>query len=139
MRSLDDYEMLKKYTDIPKKGSVTKYVQKHGVRNIDSRSNGEEALRFFTEQIEENAVYFLDEPENSLSACNQQKLLGFIEDSARFFGCQFVLSSHSPFFLAAQDARIYNLDETPPIPQKWTELENVRAYFELFDKHREDF
>ena len=139
MRSLEDYEMLKKYTDIPKKASMTKYVQKRGVRNIDSRSNGEEALRFFTEQIEENAVYFLDEPENSLSACNQQKLLGFIEDSARFFGCQFVLSSHSPFFLAAQGARIYNLDETPPIPQKWTELENVRAYFELFDKHREEF
>ena len=68
-----------------------------------------------------------------------QKLLGFIEDSARFFGCQFVLSSHSPFFLAAQGARIYNLDETPPIPQKWTELPNVRAYFELFDKHREEF
>ncbi|MBO7275628.1 MAG: AAA family ATPase [Clostridia bacterium] len=138
MSSLDEYDMLKKYLDASK-GSSSKYVRARVARSIDGRSNGEEALRFFTGQIEENAVYLLDEPENSLSACNQQKLLKFIEESARFFGCQFIISSHSPFFLAAQGAKIYDLDVTPPSARLWTELPNVRAYFELFESRRGEF
>ena len=140
MQSLDDYDMLRKYVDVSKKhASASGFVRTYGVRNIDERSNGEEALRFFTEQIEDHAIYLLDEPENSLSAQNQQKLQQFIEESARFFNCQFIISTHSPFFLATKGAKIYNLDATPPIPQKWTDLPNVRAYYELFEEHRKEF
>lgn len=138
MQSMDDFDMLKKYDDVAR-GSRSRFIKRHGVRNIDEHSNGEEALWFFSEQIEENALYLLDEPENSLSAQNQIKLQKLVEDSARFFGCQFIISTHSPFFLASRGAKIYNLDETPPRVRKWTELPNMRAYHELFEMHRTEF
>lgn len=78
-------------------------------------------------------------PENSLSPEKQQELVRFIEDSARFFGCQFVISTHSPLVLALKGAKIYDLDEDPVDIKKWTELANVRAYFEFFEKHRDCF
>lgn len=81
-----------------------------------------------------NALYLIDEPENSLSAARQQELTKFIFTSARFFGCQFVIATHSPFFLAMKDAKIYNLDSYPVKVCKWTELENVRTYYEFFQR-----
>jgi len=81
----------------------------------------------------------LDEPENSLSPAKQQELVKFIEDSARFFGCQFVIATHSPFVLAIRGAKIYDLDEEPVDVKRWTELENVRAYYEFFKKHASEF
>lgn len=67
--------------------------------NVREQSNGESAFRYFIEKMEENGLYLLDEPENSLSPERQLELMQYIEDSARFFGCQFVISTHSPFFL----------------------------------------
>lgn len=80
-----------------------------------------------------------NEPENSLSPAKQQELVKFIEDSARFFGCQFVIATHSPFVLAIRGAKIYDLDEEPVDVKRWTELENVRAYYEFFKKHASEF
>ena len=84
-------------------------------------------------------LYLLDEPENSLSAEYQQELLQFIEDSARFFNCQFIIATHSPFLLAAKHAKIYDLDAKPVVVKRWTELENVRRYFDFFMAHAEEF
>ena len=75
----------------------------------------------------------LDEPENSLSPGKQQELVKFLEDSARFFGCQFVIATHSPFLLAIRGAKIYDLDEDPVDVKRWTELSNVREYYEFFN------
>ena len=63
----------------------------------------------------------------------------FLEDSARFFGCQFVISTHSPFLLAMRGAKIYDLDEDPVDVKRWTELENVRVYYEFFREHEGEF
>lgn len=93
----------------------------------------------FTEKVTENALFLLDEPENSLSPAKQQELVKFIEDSARFFGCQFVIATHSPFVLAIRGAKIYDLDEEPVDVKRWTELENVRAYYDFFKKHASEF
>ena len=84
-------------------------------------------------------MYLLDEPENSLSPARQQELVRFLEDSARFYGCQFVISTHSPFLLAMRGAKIYDLDENPVDVKRWTQLENVRAYYEFFKKHESQF
>ena len=81
----------------------------------------------------------LDEPENSLSPEKQQELVKFLEDSARFFRCQFVIATHSPFLLSMKGAKIYDMDENPVDVKRWTELENVRAYYEFFKKHEEEF
>ncbi|MBP3886231.1 MAG: AAA family ATPase, partial [Cellulosilyticum sp.] len=80
-----------------------------------------------------------DEPENSLSPQKQLELAHFIEESARFFGCQFIISTHSPFFLAMKDAKIYDLDEMPVQVKKWTQLESVRFYYDFFKERESEF
>ena len=94
---------------------------------------------YFTQKIEEGRLYLLDEPENSLSPQRQMDLAQFIEDSVRFYACQFVIATHSPFLLALRSARIYDLDADPPRVRPWTALKNVRAYYDFFEKHRQEF
>lgn len=91
------------------------------------------------EKIGENGLYLLDEPENSLSPERQLELSQFIEESARFFGCQFIISTHSPFLLSMQGAKIYDLEEERIREKNWTELKNVRVYYEFFQKHESAF
>ncbi len=137
-KSLEDYEALKKLNKT-RRNTQSKYVRSELVENIREYSNGESAFRYFTEHIKENALYILDEPENSLSPIKQIELKKFIEDSVRFFGCQFIISTHSPFILSINDAKIYNLDSMPMVVEKWTNLENVRAYYEFFKEHSGEF
>lgn len=138
MRSLADYDRLKK-VNLARRNTQSKYVRKNLMDNVREHSNGESAFLYFTEKIKENGFYLLDEPENSLSPDRQQELVKYIEDSARFFGCQFVISTHSPFLLAMKSAKIYDMDEDPVDIKKWTELSNVRAYYEFFKAHEREF
>ena len=117
----------------------SKYIRSEVKDNIREYSNGESAFLYFSDKIQENALYLLDEPENSLSPEKQQELLKFLEDSARFFGCQFIIATHSPFLLSMKGAKIYDMDETPVDVKKWTELPNVRAYFDFFMRHEGEF
>ena len=107
--------------------------------NVRAQSNGESAFRFFTEHIKEHALYLLDEPENSLAADLQLQLSQFIADTARFYHCQFIIATHSPFLLAMEHCRIYDLDTIPVTVKPWTALKHVRTYFEFFEQHREEF
>lgn len=138
MRSLDDYEQLKKVNTARSK-SQSKYVRENVMNNVRTHSNGESAFLYFTEKIQERGLYLLDEPENSLSPEKQQELLQFLEDSVRFFGCQFVIATHSPFLLSMREAKIYDLDEDIVDVKHWTELKNVRSYYEFFKKHEDEF
>ena len=138
MKSLEDYEQLKKVNQ-SRSRTQSKYVRRNLMDNIREYSNGESAFRYFTEKIAENGIYILDEPENSLSPQRQLELIKFIEDSARYFGCQFIISTHSPFLLAIKGAKIYDLDEYPVSVKKWTELESVRCYYNFFKGHEHEF
>lgn len=139
-KGLDDYDRWKKIHDAAsKRNSLSKYVKKNAGKNLDMCSNGETAMKFFVDRIGENSLYLLDEPENSLSIKLQTELANFVYDSARFFGCQFIIASHSPIFLSMKNAKIYNLDSVPVKACNWTELENVRAYFDFFEQHRSEF
>ncbi|MFC5589478.1 AAA family ATPase [Sporosarcina soli] len=138
MKSLADYEQLKKVNTARSK-TQSRFVRNELIDNVREYSNGESAFRYFTEKIDDNGLYILDEPENSLSPKRQLELVKFLEDSARFFGCQFIISTHSPFLLSMREAKIYNLDENPVTVRRWTELENVRTYYEFFKKHESKF
>ncbi len=139
MRSLDDYEKLK-YMNEVRRGHKSQFAQSRmNSHELPLKSNGESAFAYFTQKIGENALYLLDEPENSLSAKLQRELAAFLEDSVRFYGCQLIISTHSPFLLSMQDARIYDLDGDPAQVKKWSELENIRAYYDLFSRRRGEF
>lgn len=138
MKSIADYEQLKKVNSARSK-TQSRFVRNELIDNVREYSNGESAFRYFTEKIGENGFYILDEPENSLSPKRQMELMKFIEDSARFFGCQFIISTHSPFLLAMGGAKIYDLDGKPVDVKRWTELDNVRTYYEFFKRYEDDF
>ncbi len=138
IKSLDDLERLKKVNKARSK-TQSRFVRSELIDNAREYSNGESAFKYFTEKIGENGLYILDEPENSLSPKRQLELMSFIEDSVRFFGCQFIISTHSPFLLAMRGAKIYDLDENPVRVKRWTELSAVRTYYEFFKGHGGEF
>lgn len=138
MRSLDDYDQLKRVTDAQSQ-SQSKYVRRRLRDNVREHSNGESAFLYFTEKIREDALYLLDEPENSLSPKMQRELLQFLTDSARFYHCQFIIATHSPFLLSLPGAKVYDMDEPPVTVKKWTELPGVRAYYGFFKEHEREF
>lgn len=140
MTSLDDYEQLKKVCAArKKKTSQSRYVRGRLMGNVREQSNGESGFLYFTDRIRENGLYLLDEPENSLSPERQQEILKFLEESARFFGCQIIIATHSPFLLSLRGAKIYDFDEEVVDVKRWTDLKNVRLYYDFFKKHENEF
>lgn len=138
MKSLNDYEQLKK-VNMSRSKTQSRYIRNNLMDNVREHSNGESAFIYFCDKIKENGLYLLDEPENSLSPERQQELIRFLEDSARFFGCQFIIATHSPFLLSMRGAKIYDMDEDPADVKKWTQLSNVRAYYDFFKLHEKEF
>ena len=138
MRSLEDVDRLRQVVDA-QRHSGSRYVRDRLMKDVPGKSNGENAFLYFTREIQEEGLYLLDEPENSLSPRLQEELVRFLEDSARFYRCQFVISTHSPFLLSLKGARIYDLDAEPVEVRPWTQLDHVRAYYELFQAHGKEF
>lgn len=138
LRSLEDVDRLRQVVEA-KRGTGSRYVNKRLMKDVPGKSNGESAFLYFTREIKEGGLYLLDEPENSLSPKLQEELMGFLEDSVRFYGCQFVISTHSPFLLALKGARIYDLGARPVSECSWTRLEHVQAYYRLFQTRRKEF
>ena len=137
-RTMEDYDRLKT-VNMARSNTQSRYVRKNLMGNLPEHSNGESAFLYFTQRIEEDGLYLLDEPENSLSPARQQELCQFIEDSARFFHCQFLIATHSPFLLAMRGAKVYDLDANPVTIRRWTELPAVRAYYDFFQAHAKEF
>ncbi len=138
LASMEDYEKLKR-NNRAKRLTQSRFVRTELADNVREYSNGESAFRYFTEKIGEDGIFLLDEPENSLSPARQGELVQFIEDSARFFSCQFIIATHSPFILALRNAKIYDLDADPVDVKRWTELRSVRAYYDFFMRYQREF
>lgn len=138
LESIEDYEKLKK-ANLARRTSQSQYVKRNVIINAREHSNGESALKFFSESLGENGLYLLDEPENSLSPDKELELMKIIEDSVRFFGCQFIIATHSPFLLSMREAKIYDMDENPIAVKRWNEIQNVRTYYEFFKLHEGAF
>lgn len=139
LNSMDDYEDFRLQVMARSKMSRRKFAQNLVGKQIKLNSNGETAFNYFKTKLKDNTLYCLDEPENSLSPKIQLELVKLIEDMARYFGCQFIIATHSPFLLAIRGAKIYDLDTTPVEIKKWWELENTKTYFDFFNQHRDLF
>ena len=138
MRSMADYEELRRHI-AAQRLTQSAYVRKNLMANLPERSNGESALAYFTDTIREDALYLLDEPENSLSAERQLELQEYLVNSARFYRCQFILSTHSPFLLSTRGAKVYDLDADPVCVRPWTQIASVRTYRDFFREHDAEF
>lgn len=105
----------------------------------DKYSNGETTMQILEDNVQPDTLYLLDEPEVSLSPQNQVKLAEKINKMARYLGIQFIIATHSPFMLGILNAKIYNLDTEEYKVQKWSELENVRYFYEFFKNRKNEF
>lgn len=140
MSGLEDYEELRLQVLARSKSlSRRKFIRKTVGSEVKLNSNGETALSYFERNLKNDTLYCLDEPENSLSPTLQIELVKTIAKKARYCGCQFVIATHSPFVLAIDGAKIYDLDANPVTIKKWWELENTKTYFEFFYKNKHLF
>ncbi len=136
LHGMDDYERWKRISDARNKNKTqSQFIRSRLMRNIQERSNGESSLSLFVDSIADGGLYLLDEPENSLSPANQLELRYFIEDCVRNHGCQFIISTHSPFLLSLKGARVYDIDSVPVKERIWTELDCVNVYREFFKEN----
>ena len=71
LTSMADYEKLRLVNSARHKNAVSLYAREELGMNVRTYSNGENAFKMFTNAIEEDALYLLDEPENSLSPQRQ--------------------------------------------------------------------
>ena len=102
-------------------------------------SNGEMSLQLFDDLLQTDSLYLLDEPEVSLSPQNQVLLAEKINFGARYLNNQYIIATHSPFMLGTLDSRIYNLDLKDFDVCKWNELENVKYFYDFFQKRQNEF
>lgn len=137
LKSLTEYdEWLQSYE--ARRKTQSRYTRERMNGNIDMFSNGETAMKYYVERITENALYLIDEPENSLSPARQLELREFLATSARYYGCQFIIATHSPFILSIPGAKIYELDEYSSDVRPWAELDHVWEYYKFFKEHEEE-
>ena len=139
IRDINDYQSIKNEVDAKRLGPSDFIRGRMLNKDVLEQSNGESALMYFISEIKDNGVYLLDEPENSMSASMQLKLTKFLEESARFFNCQFIIATHSPFILGMDGASIYDLDSVPVSTKNWWELENMKIYYNFFKDNHEKF
>ena len=102
-------------------------------------SNGETSLQLFEDWLQADSLYLLDEPEVSLSPQNQVFLAEKINFGARFLNNQYIIATHSPFMLGTLNAKIYNLDSRDFDVCRWSELENVRYFYNFFKRQETEF
>lgn len=117
----------------------SKFIKSRIEENVREFSNGQTSLEFFDKELKEDALYLLDEPENSLSPNFQIELIQLISELSRFFKCQFIIATHSPFLLSIPNAKIYDLDSIPVITKNWYELENMKIYYDFFKENKSKF
>lgn len=140
LKGIDDYERWAETREIlSAKRSQSSYIKNRVARDITLYSNGETALRYFIDRMDGHDLYLLDEPENSLSIELQIQLAEYISATAIAERSQFIIATHSPILLSMRGAKVYNLDGDPAEVCKWTDLPNVRRYFDFFMEHKDEF
>ncbi len=140
MKGIQDYDEVRLQV-LAREKSLTRrqFIRRTAGTEVKLNSNGETALLYFDEKLKNDTLYCLDEPENSMSPQMQLDLAKMLEEMARYCGCQFIIATHSPFLLALDGAKIYDLDSEPVEIKEWWELENSKIYFDFFNKKRHLF
>ena len=114
-----------------RKKSYSRYIKDKLGKEERGLSNGENSFLQISQLMEDEGVYILDEPENSLSPEMQYNLSQLILYMASHNNSQIILATHSPFLLGIEGAKIYNLDEYPVKVSKFEELAAVRFYYDF--------
>jgi len=140
--NLETGENVERYTNRvnTRSMSASKYLRNQlGGNEEEGMSNGENSLLYMTALLEEEGLYMLDEPENSLAPDLQMKLVEMLQFMVENNNCQFIIATHSPFLLSMPGAKIYNLDGDPACESEFEDLPAMRSYFNLFIERADRF
>ncbi len=74
-----------------------------------SFSHGEGFVRFFSERMSKQGIYFLDEPESALSPKRQLELLRLLHEIQGSANAQVIMATHSPILMAVPGARLLEI------------------------------
>ena len=103
--------------------------------NLHKKSHGESFLTIINEYFKADGLFFLDEPETTLSPQRQMTLLLKIAESARD-NSQFFIVTHSPVLLTLPGAEILSFDNGRLHKIEFEDTESYRIS-EMFINHRE--
>ena len=82
---------------------------------------------------------FIDKESNYDISKKEFELLSETSEDEIRTSLNLTYNSSYHFLLSLKDALIYDLDETPVITKKWTELENIKIYYNFFKEYEKDF
>ena len=99
---------------------------RYGGRSLHAQSHGESFLSLF-ENMFENGIYLLDEPEAALSPQRQLAFLTILHQLASSGRAQFIIATHSPIILAYPGAQIYSFDGGQIAPIAFRDTEHYRV------------
>ena len=113
---------------------MARYLDSVGspVADYLSHSHGEGFLRFFTERMNGQGIYILDEPESALSPTRQIEFLKQLRKMETSKHCQVIMATHSPILMAYPGATLLRLDKYGPQPAQLDEIEHFRLMREFF-------
>lgn len=107
----------------------------HPSKEYHKKSHGESFLALAQDNLRENSLYIMDEPEAALSPQRQLALLSEIHEYA-LRGAQFLIATHSPILLGLPDALIYCFDQGRIHPCAYEETESYKIT-EMFINNRQ--
>ena len=112
-------------------------------KNTDFYVYQDEKVKSFAKDLKEyngtTLQYVAIMPEENLDKYISNITAEEINKMARLLGCQFIIATHSPFMLGTLNAKIYNLDTEEYDVTKWSDLDNVRYFYNFFKKHENEF
>jgi predicted ATPase len=81
----------------------------YGGKSLHHQSHGESFLALF-QNLPNEGIYILDEPEAALSPQRQLTFLAIINELEKSGNAQFIIATHSPILLSYPNAIVLNLD-----------------------------
>jgi len=103
-----------------------------GGKSLVTQSHGQSMMSYFRSCYSRRGIYFLDEPETALSPKSQLELIDILLENGKTGHAQFIIATHSPIFLAYEDAKIYSFDHSPVSEIEYRETEHYKIYKNLF-------
>jgi predicted ATPase len=110
-----------------------KTLEYFGGKSLMAQSHGQGHMSYFESRYKLKGIYLLDEPENALSPKTQLQFLRFIKEMTEKGHAQFIIATHSPILLAAQDATIYSFDYAPVQKVSYEDTSHYQVYKEFLN------
>jgi predicted ATPase len=104
----------------------------HGGKILNTLSHGEGILSYFSTRYHIKGIYFLDEPEASLSPSSQVKFLKVLQKVEAAGHAQFIIATHSPILLAYPNAQIFSFDGTHIEEIAYEDTAHYKLYKQFF-------